>query len=561
MPSGSPSTERRTIPGLRLDGDSFDELQDYSNTIFTGPVIFRNVRFTVGCKFDGAIFQERVNFSNVQSLTAKGASTSFIGCRFEKIARFDRSTLYLANFSNAAFEGVASFRNVRFLASARFDSAKFREPATFIDAEFNGLGSFNEVAFAKSATFTGAVFRYWLSHARFNKSSFGELAGFDRCQFSGLAEFAEAVFKAGATFAGARFTERLDDGGSSNGTQPSPTARAAANRADLSVDFSGASFSPSHEGELVSFENAKVGDRNFARDAVFDKAVFHSAAGKALSGVEANFNGFDCYGGFSLHQAHFMQGVDARFDGSKFSQDVDLIEASFDGRVSFQKSQFRQGVILAGTKFCDVPEFTQASFVHEPTLHQATLPKVLPTHSKAEKAELLQRIRTLKRIAAKADDKRTANAMLIHELKLEGGFASGMYGLISSYGQSWVRPAMWLVVLAVLVFPVIHLAIHGRLPSTVEDARVAATSLSLPCAPKAEGNALAAAIELSIKNAMVVATDNEARFKRITECLGASDKPGLLPVMAAALEATQIVLSAVLVFFVGASVRRRLQVR
>lgn len=546
----------RSIPGLRLEGKTFTEFQDFSNVTFTKPVILKNVRFTAGCCFDKAVFLKRVNFSGVQIAGAAGSLTSFQDCDFQAMARFDKSTLYLANFSRSIFRAASSFRSVRFNASAKFDDVQFAGAVGFVDAIFSGSGNFCRGRFEDSADFGRAEFRYWLSHARFNETQFNGLAAFNEAQFSGNADFENAQFLGGATFSAARFSERLEDD-AGNTQEPSSNP---APRADLAIRFVKAQFACSEAGEYVSFESAKFGDRNFTRDADFSCAIFLSPK-KAGELVVADFGQLDCSGGLSFRDAEFQAGVALQLSGAKLERDLDLTGAKISSASKFERAQFREGILLSQTVFLEIPDFRQATFNHRPSLHEAKFPAKPSASSREQRQLVLQCIQTLKRLAEQSDDKRTANEMLVHELKLEGGVASLMYGAISNYGRSWLRPALWLVFLTLTIFPLLHLTLSGRLPGSVDELRTVAQSLGPACVDGKDGNALAAAMELSVKNAMVVAAENEARTKRIAECLGAADKAAFQSVGSAILEAFQFITSAILVFFIGSSVRRRLQVR
>ena len=152
--------------------------------------------------------------------------------------------------------------------------------------------------------------------------------------------------------------------------------------------------------------------------------------------------------------------------------------------------------------------------------------------------------------------------MLVRELKIEGGVASRLYGLVSNYGQSWLKPAMWLTILSLAVFPLLHLANSGQIPSSHDQVVGLFTGEFGTCSGGTDGTALGAAIELSVKNALIVAADNDARAKRISDCLfqGASAS-GLRGAVTTGLEALQTILTLVMVFFIGAAIRRRLQMR
>ncbi len=542
---------QRFIPGLDVRNKQVGELLDYRNVVFTGEVRIENVTFNAGCLFSGAKFQSRVIFRNVSVRGSRGNVTAFQNCTFGGTARFDRSALYLADFSNSIFEYQAYFNQAKFNATARFDNVKFLQPAHFKSCSFAGAGSFQNTKFRSTAIFKNTIFRYWLSHARFNSTVFDQSADFEGVRFCGHADFSDTKFNGGCLFLAAKFCEHDDDDETSNGDRSS---RRGGNRADLRITFENATFISDHEGHIATFQGAKFGDRSFPRDANFDNAQFHIGTSHRTGhdAVFADFTDCDWFGAASFRNVSFRTGVDAKFDRSRLEEGLDLTEVEFDGDATFERIHARDGIILSDAKFSQVPDFQQATLSYPPKLDVARLPE--------QKIDVLRRLRAIRKLAAQSEDRKTEHAMLVQEFKHDGGVTSALYGLISNYGQSWWRPAAWLVLLTITLFPLLYLSAYRRVPASMSAVATAATSLYLPCSERS-GNSLAAALELSVRNASIVAAGNEARREHITECLAGTNLTGFASVAAAFLEATQIVLTAVFVFFIGSSVRRRLQMR
>lgn len=546
----------KTLEGLALANTIIQEFADYRGVTFTGPVDLKNVRFTRGFSFAGATFLKSMKFSKVWNDQVSGSKAEFAGARFfGSVYVRDKSAFYRANFKGADFGSMVTFKGQRFYSSACFDGAKFRSTANFAKATFNGAAEFRKAEFFSEADFEYATFRYQLSHARFSEAIFNAPAVFNSVLFSGNADFEAAEFRKGAMFEGSCFSlEQVDDQDDREQSQDYGTA-------DLFAKFDGAVFLPAPgEAEVVSFEDAKFGDANLHRSVSFERAHFKPwySEGKPRD-VVANFGNIACNGPASFSEAHFHERVSANFTHARFEEQADFEDCTFSGDAIFQRAQMRSDVYLAAARFKQYPDFRQANLTLTPNLSEAHLPEngKLP----GSREDMLSRIRALRKIAGQADEKRTEADLLVRELKLGGGVASRFYGLIASYGQSWLRPTLWLLLFAFVIFPPLYLANSGTLPLSRDDLANFVSHHTLPCRNGAEGDALSAALDLSVKNALIVASENEARDARIDACLGNSGPQGRQGMVATLLEATQKILTLIFVFFIGASIRRRLLIR
>ena len=547
--------------GLSLEGVTFDDFQDYRGATFLGPVLLREVRFQRGFSFEGAKFHDRVRFYGVTNGRTGGSVASFKEAEFLQSASFIRKTaLYRADFQGAQFHDQAKFHGCRFYATARFDKATFGLPANFKSAIFNGAGHFNAARFESSAEFEEVEFRYLHSHARFHSGHFAGPADFNGGRFCGSADFTEAVFFQGANFHGCRFDLRQTEAEAEADVEgENASKQEGSERADITVCFESTTFHADEGGQVANFENAKFGDRNFHREITFDRAYFRPSIGPSPRSPHVNFKRARFLGATSFCEAQFVPSVTAEFSHSQFENKLDLRDCQFGGRTTFEKSRFAQDVILAQAAFRDYPDFRQATFMHVPELALARLPEKLQGISRKNKKDVIPRITFLRHMASRTNDKKTEFDLLVRELKLEGGFASRLYGLICNFGQSWARPAMWLAVLTLILFPLLHLAVNGRLPTVgpLGGDIVGA----LVCADDSGGSPVAAALELSVKNALIVAPENEMQSRRITDCLGAPPISGGRSIISAALQAAQIITTLVMIFFIGGAIRRRLQMR
>ncbi|MDO9381585.1 MAG: pentapeptide repeat-containing protein [Hyphomicrobiaceae bacterium] len=533
---------------------TFDQMLDFDGATFEKDVTLRNCRFLRGFSFKGATFKGKVVLSGCSVTSAKGNKSAFDGATFEKSFKAERqSAFYLASFVGAQFKQSANFKGSRFYGSAKFDGAHFLQPASFASAKFNGAGTFVESAFHKTANFDAAKFKYSISHARFRAAVFKELATFDDTEFSGSADFARANFLRGVTFNSARFCIVTRE------TEADAEAETTTTKAsgDLTVNFAEARFSSDDTGTIATFERTRFGDHNYRRDVVFDGALFTCARdGGQCSPVV--FKNIETLGHFSMRSTFFRRGVNVDFSSARLEGDLDLTDAEFDGDAYFQKARISGSVSLAETQFQHYPDFRQVTFSHYPQLHLSKLPpeKYVPS----ERKDTALKIGALRRIAARTDDKATEQLLLVKELKLAGGVATRIYGLLSNYGRSWSRPAMALLAATVVIYPALYLGVAGLLPTTREQATMLA-AYGIPCKGGTEGSAMAAAVEYSLRNALIVGAENETRSQAIQGCLAQEARANGSSLGRSLLETSQVLITLLLAFFVGAAVRLRLQLR
>lgn len=554
-PAPQDETTFKTLDGLRLENQIVQQFADYRNVTFTGPVELKNVRFAQGFSFAGATFLAPVRFAKVWNDKVSGSKADFAHAKFFGSAYFrEKSAFYRANFKGADFQSMVTFRGQRFYSTACFDDAKFRSTAGFAKVIFNGAAEFRKSEFFGEADFEGATFRYNLSHARFSEALFKAPAYFNNVLFAGNADFAEVEFRSGTTFEASGFS--LDQEDEPEEGQRSSNYAAA----DLFVKFDGALFLPAPgDAEVVSFKEVKFGDSNLVRTVSFNRAHFKPwlSEGKPHE-VVANFSNMTCNGPISFSEAQFHSHVSADYTHSKFEEQLDLEDCMFGGDAVFQRAQLRSDLYVADAQFRRYPDFRQANVTSLSGLAEATLPA---NGKLGTREDTLARISALRKIAGQADDKRTEADLLVRELKLGGGMASWFYGVIANYGQSWLRPTLWLLLFAFAIFPPLYLANSGTLPLTTADLKTFAFTQTLPCRNGVTGNALSAALDLSVKNALIVASENGARDTRIDTCLGNGGPQGRQGFTATMLEAGQKILTLVFVFFIGASIRRRLLIR
>jgi uncharacterized protein YjbI with pentapeptide repeats len=553
----SPQQEPKTFPTLNLDGQVLSDFQDFSGATFTGQVSLVNTRFEKGVSFAGAKFFGPVRLKGVTVPSARGNKTSFAGASFFHSLSVRRSTLYLADFTGASFGQVVSFRGCRFYASAKFDGSVFSSAAAFENVVFHGSGNFVASEFKGGLSFEKVTFRYSISHARFADAKFSDHAAFGGTRFGGNAIFTEAVFDAGASFDGVEFSVVVD------GDQDGDNEAGSKETADLVVSFERAVFRADLDNEVVSFREARIGDRSLRRSFSFRGAQFRPSklALNTVARLSADFKDLECNGNLVFRDADFHDAIVADFSQARFGADADFSGAHFGGDALFEKSHFGGDFLVSQARFDRYPDFKQATFFHFPELSQALLPPRKSSWLYPERKDIVQRLTVLRRLASRTDDKKTEFDLLVRELKLEGGFASSLYGLVSNYGQSWLRPALWLLVFAFFIFPALYLAAGKARLSFENRLPVISADVTGACGEQGGGSAILAAVELSVRNALIVGIQDDQRAERLGECLGFGNNADARRLLGVLLQATQTVLTVVLIFLVGQAVRRRLQMR
>ena len=511
------------------------------------------IPYSIGGFYTGRVLDSgKSPFGTLQH--ASRSKAEFDAAKFHGSAFFNRkSALYLASFQDTLFADVAKFQGCRFYASVDFARAVFASAANFKSAVFNGSGNFLNARFESTADFEGALFRYPKSHAGFAKARLNGPAHFNDASLCGNSDFTEAVFAQGVTFHNARFalnqkTPDPDD----EGEQQRPVPQ---HDADIFVRFDGSTFHADEGGEVVNFEHARFGDNNLRREVSFDGAKFRPSLGPSKQQPLAVLRKVQFFGPVSFSEAVFLEHVSADFDQARFEDKLDLSGCTFGAGAKFAKAQFRNDVILSQTTFEEYPDFRQATLAHAPEVSDSHL----PGKARGDKEDLVARIGALRRLASRTDNKKAEFDLLVRELKAEGGLASRLYGLVCNYGQSWARPALWLALLTLVLFPLLHLAANNRVPFSWGTNQGQEYTAGLNCSDG--GNPFAAALEMSVKNALIVAPENELQSRRISDCLGAPAASGARSLMTLGLQASQIVLTLVMIFFIGGAIRRRLQIR
>lgn len=209
---------------------------DFRDRTFTPRCIFRGAMFTRRANFLGAMFTQEADFwrATFKQKTVFGAATftqeaNFSQATFTQRADFGGATFtQSADFSSAQFSQRTDFSYSRFAQIARFTEAEFGQIASFSNAKFENYCSFSQTTFRgtafRQATFTqgasfgGATFTQgadffgatFTQRANFAWATFTQRANFLLAKFTQGANFARATFTKGADFTEARFTQEAD---------------------------------------------------------------------------------------------------------------------------------------------------------------------------------------------------------------------------------------------------------------------------------------------------------------------------------------------------------------
>ena len=171
-------------------------LADFSGFVF--PTANYSRKFTAGCDFSGATFTQDAHFGAATFM--QGAD--FSGAKFTQRASFYRATFTQeANFSEATFTQDADFIEAKFTQRASFYGATFTQDAAFGVATFTQQASFSDARFTQRASFYRATFT---EDAHFG-ARFTQQASFSDARFMQDAGFHWATFTQEALFGGTKF--------------------------------------------------------------------------------------------------------------------------------------------------------------------------------------------------------------------------------------------------------------------------------------------------------------------------------------------------------------------
>jgi uncharacterized protein YjbI with pentapeptide repeats len=191
-----------------------DRIADFKEFVFLD-VDYSERQFTANCIFVGATFIRGANSS--EGVFPQGAyfykstfkrAANFSGTKFKAPACFDSVKFdQEAYFVNATFEQLADFQEAIFREAVRFYRAKFVRETNFVEVTFTREVDFKMAMFTQSVSFGGLTF---LRLANFSDAAFAQIAGFSGVTFEQGAKFEGATFEKDAHFERATFRQDAD---------------------------------------------------------------------------------------------------------------------------------------------------------------------------------------------------------------------------------------------------------------------------------------------------------------------------------------------------------------
>lgn len=170
--------------GVTATGTTFEQLADFSRTVFAGPADFSGASFQSQAFFIEARFAKPARFER----TAFGPHT-----RFHKAVLADSAV-----FQDAFFAGLAEFLEVTFKKDTNFSQAVFKMGTGFSGSRFQGTLDMSGAVFEREAFFTFTEFD---GDAAFRGVMFKGTTDFSDARFQGADDFARTVFTVEPRFA------------------------------------------------------------------------------------------------------------------------------------------------------------------------------------------------------------------------------------------------------------------------------------------------------------------------------------------------------------------------
>ena len=397
----------------------------------------------------------------------------------------------IVDFSNVHFDRPVNFLGFSFSRPADFSRARFSGETNFAEAQFNTKADFNSVTFSGETNF---------SRAQFPTSK----ADFSGAKFSDTANFRAAQFHSG------------------------------------DVDFQSTTFSGK-----VDFESTLIANVNFRSARFSDCATFKSASFRGTANFHSVIfsSGVDFSGTAEFHRIADFGSVTftkmANFVSAKFLDAVDFNRATFASSVDFVNATFARSAIFASAHFDGwVPDFRGAKMHPATEWHDATWPKPPSTEAHArQQVYAYERLKQEMEQLKKHEDEQTffrrelrARRRLLWVLPGEW-LLNVIYSWASDYGNSFLRPFIWLlVVFAAGTAAFARAPIHCGAPMPIR-----------------------LAIKLSFANIFVFLPDKrEIMTPEMTACLSDTTR---------AISALQSVSGVVLLFLLGLALRNRFRMK
>ncbi len=246
--------------------------------------------------------------------------------------------------------------------------------------------------------------------------------------------------------------------------------------------FSGTRFFGSVSFSDATFEDACFQYTTFDEDADFSQCVFkaektgHTNFNEARFGGRAFFNGTHFTDFVQLHEIEFAGDVE--FSAVNFDRNVTFSETTFAGYTRFINTTFHKAVDFEQTKFDGVVRFDGAEFTQPPDLRTVTFkfpPSVFDATFLFDPSQTPEAYRFLKKLAD--DDRDHHNALKLFAFEMRARRAhvlkwtrlqdwselglSYFSDITSDYGRSVVRPILFLAI-TFLLFAYLFALLAGQ---------------------------------------------------------------------------------------------------
>jgi len=470
-----------------------------------------------GVVFRLPIFYERFDPSNFglklpPNLLLTGAhfthAVAFSQTQYQELvldnAQFE-STLTFSE--HVSFSGPVTIQNATFkdhvgILKARFDKglnlrhARFKGNVKIEDCEFGGDFSASECDFASASTFSSLTCKgpVTLDGAHFHGPltihgvQFVQSASFQRVTADGNISIDNSKWSSDVTWRGAKFNAQfVMKQANCEGTQ----------------DFSNVTFSSRGKFSAVNFQFMVTLSRSRASDGLlFEDSQLRAGIDLSESDLagEINFSGGFLKGRGDFRKSHFRKNVS--FAEIELSGQMDFSECTFDADISFytssQKPELRNvpSIKFELARFLGTPKFTNRLFTdttsfrfavfnnapdfHGCTLHQSTDFYRAQFRDSSGLAE--SRYRTLRHLSEELRSRRDESLFFKLEQRARrrnmsvlrdpmGWVASCLYDICASYGESILKPLLWLFV-TFGMFSYVHYLIIIGYPEIIEHFRV-----------------------------------------------------------------------------------------
>jgi len=407
-------------------------------------------------------FEQKINVQ-LQNASHSGSSLNLTGVIFPAAVNFQTKAFPPVSFRDTTFIGNASFERVIFSGDVSFEHARFSANAHFENVRFHSRTIFEYTIFGGDAHFEHALFQMVVEFSRMSTRD----AHFDYASFEGDVSFNGVTVSRNLSFGHTTFNRGFSCQHTKIGNH------AGFNHAEFrgnETSFHGATFIGRAGFELAKFTNRKTefrkatfcakaefGDTTFNRDVSFSHVTFSD---------EARFSHARFTGSTRFTNARFIK--DAHFDSSGESTNEELVQANIFHDSDFTDAVFEQGVSFINRQFLQPAIFANCTFGMTPhgkapqfygcALHDGS---VFPPRSyfydvRSEGAA--NAYRKLKLAMGQHNARREEAKFYALEQEslrhqpttpVREKLASWLYYHLADYGENFLLPLVWLVVITV----------------------------------------------------------------------------------------------------------------